>query len=222
MIEHKNNIHHGKLITVFDPSSNSCWPYLKAGASCFKRPVNFRLAMSRAEGLEPINTIFKRRRFDGEGDSEPILVSNSTSWTIFFAKLLIFQTEGNSESLIIVETKQIVPNRWNELEFWKLNDVHGRNQDSGMYLAKESPILPLLAGSRSPCHLWCLAGRTDPVSPAPSQPKHHTPSEIPFDSLHCEAEYLTDHDKHGTLRFAWASDATDALQLLPTNICGLP
>jgi len=38
-----------------------------------------------------------------------------------------------------------------------------------LYLAKPPPILPLQAGSRNPYHLWCLSGRTDPVSPVASQ-----------------------------------------------------
>lgn len=44
-------------------------------------------------------------------------------------------------------------------------------EESGLYyLAKEPHILTLPACSRNPCHLWCHAGRTDPVSPSPSQP----------------------------------------------------
>ena len=38
--------------------------------------------------------------------------------------------------------------------------------DTIVYLAKQPPTPLLQAGSRSPCHLWCLAGRTSPVSPA--------------------------------------------------------
>lgn len=37
------------------------------------------------------------------------------------------------------------------------------------YLAEEPLILPLPAGSRSPCHLWCPEGRLGPVSPVASQ-----------------------------------------------------
>jgi hypothetical protein len=37
------------------------------------------------------------------------------------------------------------------------------------YLAEQPLILPLPAGSRSPCHLWCPTGKIHPVSPAASQ-----------------------------------------------------
>lgn len=39
--------------------------------------------------------------------------------------------------------------------------------------------------------------------------------------MSCNLAWNTNHYKHGALRFAWACDATDALELLPAYICGL-
>ena len=62
----------------------------------------------------------------------------------------------------------------------RCSDLYYRTKCAGEeYLAEEPLILPLPAGSRSPCHLWCLAGRIGPISPVASYRKFHTPLANP-------------------------------------------